>query len=156
MNLKKHLGIVFLFALCLWSSTALAQQLTGDETELNAILSNIETFSQSVMNADTLAIGLAYTEDAKIFPSNLQIISGRDAIISYWKQPEGSRIKYHKIDPLEIKITGNEAYDYGYYQGITVNAQGKEIGWKGKYVIIWRKIEGRWLIYLDIWNRIRD
>ena len=63
-------------------------------------------------------------------------------------------MKFHKITPKEIKVVGNEAYDYGYYEGTTLRANGSESNWKGKYVIIWKKVAGEWKIYLDIWNRI--
>lgn len=99
---------------------------------------------------------MAYTDDAKIFPNNMDIIEGRDAIITYWTLPEGVETIYHKITPEEIKILGNEAYDYGYYEGKTKRADGSELKWKGKYVIIWKKINEEWKIYLDIWNRIQN
>ncbi|MEO0584930.1 MAG: nuclear transport factor 2 family protein [Bacteroidota bacterium] len=66
--------------------------------------------------------------------------------------PEGVAITYHKVTPEEIKIIGDEAYDYGYYEGKTKSAERGESSWGGKYVIIWRKVEGEWKIYLDIWN----
>lgn len=62
----------------------------------------------------------------------------------------------HKISPQEIKIIGNEAYDYGYYEGTTRFSDGKEKSGKGKYVIVWKKVENEWKIYLDIWNRIAE
>lgn len=108
------------------------------------------------MSENIEQIGNAYTLDAKIFPNNTSIIAGRKAIEDYWTPSGGSRIKYHNINPEEIKINGDEAYDFGYYEGISVSADGNESNWKGKYVIIWRKVEGEWKIYLDIWNSVRD
>ena len=108
------------------------------------------------MRSDYHSIGKAYTVDAKIFPNNMDIIQGREEIIKYWTLPEGLRTKYHKIIPEEIKIIGNEAYDYGYYEGTTLRSDGTESNWKGKYVVVWRKIDREWKMYLDIWNRIKD
>ncbi|SFR51892.1 Ketosteroid isomerase homolog [Robiginitalea myxolifaciens] len=133
-----------------------AQTYQGSSEDIDAILSNIRNFSTSVMNGDTQAIGMAYTADAKIFPNNRDIITGREAIIGYWTLPEGLSTKYHKITPEEINVLGDEAYDYGYYEGTTLRADGSESSWKGKYVIIWRKVKGEWKIYLDIWNAIRE
>lgn len=120
------------------------------------ILSNIKDFSISVMSSDYPSVGMAYTVDAKIFPNNMDIIQGREAIIEYWTLPEGLQTKYHNITPEEIKVLGNEAYDYGYYEGTTRRSDGSEVSWKGKYVIVWRKIDQEWKIYLDIWNGIKD
>ncbi len=130
------------------------QNLIGDEKEIEKILFNIKTFSEHIMASDYDAIAAAYTEDGKIFPSGRDIIEGREDIRKYWVLPEGRSTKYHKVKPEEIKIIGDEAYDYGYYEGVSLNAQGQESSWKGKYVIVWKKVEGEWKIYLDIWNRI--
>lgn len=141
--------------LILLASTALyAQNYAGNQEDIERILSNIRDFSASVMDSDYQAIGMAYTADAKIFPNNRGIIEGREAIIAYWTLPEGVQTKYHKITPEEIKILGDEAYDYGYYEGTTLRADGSESNWKGKYVIIWRKTDQGWKMYLDIWNRL--
>ena len=150
MRTPIFIGFLFL------SGTIYSQYFEGSQEDIDTILSNIKDFSISVMNSDYESIGMAYTVDAKIFPNNTDIIQGREAIIEYWTLPEGVQIKYHKISPEEIKILGNEAYDYGYYEGTTRRSDGTESSWKGKYVIIWRKINQEWKMYLDIWNRINE
>ncbi|MEO1413717.1 MAG: nuclear transport factor 2 family protein [Bacteroidota bacterium] len=129
-----------------------AQTYIGDEKEITQILENVSAFSQHVMDGDHEAVGKCYTSDAKIFPNNRDIIAGQEDVTTYWKMPEGVAITYHKVTPEEIKIIGDEAYDYGYYEGKTKSAERGESSWGGKYVIIWRKVEGEWKIYLDIWN----
>ena len=145
-----------LISFLLFSCTITSQTFKGNQKDIDMILSNIKDFSISVMNSNYQSIGMAYTVDAKIFPNNMDIINGREAIVKYWTLPEGVETKYHKITPEEIKILGNDAYDYGYYEGITRRSDGTESRWKGKYVIIWRKIDQEWKIYLDIWNSIKN
>ncbi|MFD1316470.1 YybH family protein [Namhaeicola litoreus] len=132
------------------------QNFIGEKEEIDQILKNISKFSAHVVNSDHISIGKAYTSDAKIFPNNKDIILGTNDITNYWKKIDGSRTIAHKITPLEIKVIGNEAYDYGYYEGTTKTSDGKETSWKGKYVIVWKKVEKDWKIYLDIWNRIAE
>ena len=140
---------------CLLISSLLsAQTYSGNQEDIDIILANIEAFSEDVMKGDAEALGMAYTEDAKIFPNNMDITHGRDAITNYWLMPKGVKIKYHKVIPEEIKVTEDEAYDYGYYEGTTLRPDGTEASWKGKYVIVWKKVENDWKIYLDIWNSL--
>ena len=109
------------------------------------------------MAADYDAVVGAYTEDAKIFPGGQDILHGSEAIRDFWTPPADrtSKLVYHHITPEEIKIMGAEAYDWGYYEGKTLKADGTEVPWKGKYVIVWKEVgPGNWKIYLDIWNRI--
>ena len=124
--------------------------------EIASIISGAKAFSQHVINAEYDKIAACYTVDAKIFPSNTKIIEGREKIRQYWVLPEGVRTIAHKTMASEIKIIGDEAYDYGYYEGKTRRANGEEVSWKGKYVIIWKKIDGNWKMYLDIWNRVAN
>ena len=119
------------------------------------ILKNIKAFSQALMNQDYDTVVDAYTDDAKIFPQNSKILTGKAAIRKYWTPPAGSNRKttYHKITHEEIKILGKEAYDYGYYEGKSIGNDGKESSWGGKYVITLKEVEPAvWKMYLDIWN----
>lgn len=133
-----------------------AQNYLGKQREINRILENIKSFSSHVMASDYDKIAASYTSDGKIFPNSREIISGTDPIKAYWQLPEGVSITHHKVMPEEISVKGKEAYDYGYYEGTTKTATGEEVSWKGKYVIIWRKVDKEWKIYLDIWNSVQS
>ncbi len=145
-----------ILALSFVSFTSYSQNYQGDETAIANILQNIKNFSKAVVAGDHEMVASFYTEDAKIFPGNMGILKGRDTIAVYWRSPDGVNTSAHKVIPEEIKILGQEAYDYGYYQGTTLRKNGETVSWKGKYVIIWKKKNNDWKIYLDIWNRIRD
>jgi ketosteroid isomerase-like protein len=133
----------------------LAQQTSDDEA---IIRKNLTVFSQAVMDGDYDAVVNTYTADAKIFPNDLEILSGENAIRDYWTPAENRSWKttYHHLMPEEIKIIGDTAYDYGYYEGRSMNVAGEESYFKGKYVVVWKKESpGVWKIYLDIWNRVK-
>lgn len=148
--------VLLLFAMSLIHSTISAQTYTGDQEEIQKILNNIKNFSDYYMNADYDSLANAYTSDAKILPPGTDIIENRAAIKQQWILPEGVRILHHKITPSEIKIIGEYAYDVGYYEGKTLRANQTETSWKGKYIIIWKKEDGDWKIYLDAWNRVNS
>jgi ketosteroid isomerase-like protein len=120
------------------------------------ILDAARAFSQAYMHGDYETMAMAYTEDGKIFPDNSAVIAGREAIKKRWILPEGSSILHHEIRPEEINIIEDTAYDYGYYQGQTRTKSGELVNFKGKYVVIWKKVEDVWKMYLDIWNRVAE
>ena len=147
-----------LLLIFLWSSISFqgySQTFSGKKKHINKILKNITQFSEHVVNGDYQKIAECYTVDGKIFPNNLEIIEGREKIQKYWTLPEGRKTIAHKVTPTELKIIGKEAYDYGYYEGTTRLDNGEEFSWKGKYVIVWKKVGKDWKIYLDIWNSIK-
>ncbi|WP_165395237.1 YybH family protein [Flagellimonas allohymeniacidonis] len=132
------------------------KQNKGQEKDKKAILEAVRKFSEAYMAADFETVAHSYTADAKIFPNGAPIISGREAIKKWWIQGSGSKVLHHEIVPEEIKFFGDYAHDYGYYQGKSQNKEGQISEWKGKYVVIWKKEDGNWRMYLDIWNRVRN
>lgn len=143
--------LLFLFFGCL---SANAQTYTGKQKDIDKILKNVAQFSEFVMAGDHESIANCYTSDGKIFPNKKDIMEGTQALSDYWKPHEGYSISYHKVTPSEIHIVKKTAYDYGYYEGETLGPDGKKTQWKGKYVIVWKKVKKDWKIYLDIWNSL--
>jgi uncharacterized protein (TIGR02246 family) len=123
-------------------------------SEEDKIREAVKAFSEAYMEADAAKIASFYTEDGKLFTGNSEIITGRPAIEKRWQFAEGAKNLYHKITPSEIRVQNNYAYDYGYYEGSITNKDDEVTDFKGKYVVVWRKENGEWKIYLDIWNRI--
>jgi ketosteroid isomerase-like protein len=142
--------LTFLFS----SQFARGQQYTGNQKDIDMILKSIREFSNAYMNLDYDAIANSYTVDGKILPPGADIIEGREAIKKRWALPEGVKISFHKITPTEIQVIGEIAHDIGYYEGRTLGKDGTQVSWKGKYLIIWKKINGEWKIYADAWSRI--
>lgn len=132
----------------------IGQTYSGNQQDIDQILKNIKDFSSYVNTSNYAMIGSSYTKDAKIFPQRGDIIAGVEGIQKYWVLPEGVKINNHKITPVEITVVGDTAYDHGYYEGTTLKANGEKSSWKGKYVIVWKRVGATWKMYLDIWNSI--
>lgn len=125
-------------------------------SDLEIIKKNSMAFSKAYMDGDVDALVNLYTDDGKIFPNNRMIMAGTSDLKKYWTMPEGFKTLHHKVTPDEIHIENDIAYDYGYYEGKTLTKDKKESSWQGKYLIVWKKIEGDWKIYLDIWNSVPE
>lgn len=127
-----------------------------NDIEKEKILAAAKNFSKAYIEGDVAAIVDSYTEDGKIFPEKRPMIEGRLGLEAYWKIPEDVKIVHHEIKPTDVNILGNYAYDYGQYEGQTQRRDGSIGSWKGKYVVIWKKVDNDWKMYLDIWNRVQD
>ena len=139
-----------------FNSNLLAQEYSGNGEDLNIILSNIKGFSKAYVASDFNKLTSYYSTDAKIFPPGTEIIKGKADILKRWILPKGVDVVYHNIIPKEIKVLEDTAYDYGIYEGSSKDNDGNTSSWRGKYVIVWKKVDNDWKIYLDIWNRITD
>ncbi len=128
----------------------------NEKSDLDIIKENSVKFSKAYMDGDVDTLVSLYTDDGMIFPNNRKILSGKKLLESYWTLPEDVKTLHHKVTAEEIIIENDTAYDYGYYEGKTLTKDNKEVSWQGKYVIVWKKIDGDWKIYLDIWNNVSD
>jgi ketosteroid isomerase-like protein/outer membrane lipoprotein-sorting protein len=169
-NYREVDGLVFPFVTYLYADDRLLRRFETLSIQVNVpvedwvfekgpnlIRRNMRLFSAAIVAGDYDFLVNAYTQDGKIFPGNTEILEGAEALRRNWTPPptRSSRTSHHKLMPVEIKIMGNEAYDYGYYEGKTLQADGSESSWRGKYVVIWKEVKPDvWKMYLDIWNRV--
>ncbi len=127
-----------------------------DETEKNKIIAASRGFSKAFIAQDFETMANSYTQDAKFIPFGVPIIEGREAIKARWLAGKDTKILSHGMDASEITISGDYAYDYGYYHGTSKKGDEPISSWKGKYVVVWKKVSGHWKMYIDIWNRLND
>jgi len=136
-------------------TTTKAQSYSGPQEDIDAILAQAAAFSQYFVDGDMESIVASYTADGKIFPTGKDIMEGHEALAAYWTRDPDMKALHHKLTPLEIVVTGDRATDYGYYEGSTQYKDNPVSNWKGKYVVIWQKVDGVWKMDVDIWNAIR-
>jgi ketosteroid isomerase-like protein len=122
------------------------------------IYQNIQDFSYALTQGNRAELAKVYTEDARIFPPNRDILRGSESIGAYWNPKETGdwHTTEHRIIPDTIAFEGQIAYDYGYYKGQSTN--GEQVSdWMGKYVIVWEEVAPDiWKMKLDSWNRVSE
>ncbi|MCK5839074.1 MAG: DUF4440 domain-containing protein [Bacteroidales bacterium] len=108
-----------------------------------------KAFMEDFNNGDMKAVAQHYTENAKLFPSNSEIIQGREAIEEVWNGAKEMGVQKSFLETVTANSFGNTAIEEGKY---TLYAEGDIMIDKGKYIVIWKKEDGKWLLDLDIWN----
>ena len=98
---------------------------------------------------DAEALAALYTEDAVVLPPNEPAIFGRDAIRATHQEMFAEGDFKIEIEALETVIDGHLAYVAGRYRTWT---GGGDLVDRGKYIEIWRAVDGTWLIHRDIYN----
>ena len=118
------------------------------QTDLEG-LKGMEDVWQSALDAkDPGAMAAVYAEDSVLLPPNSEAISGRAAIQAFWTEALVSGINGVAKD-TEVYAHSDLGYTVGTYTA--TEAGGTTID-EGKYVIIWRNVDGKWKIHWDIWN----
>lgn len=87
--------------------------------------------------------------DAKIFAPNAEVVVGRPAIAAL--NLEYIKFGINEFREVTTALYGND--DYLINEGNYFMIYGKEnTNEKGKFINIWKKIDGDWKIYSNIWN----
>jgi len=116
----------------------------------------IETASAQWVDAfntgEVAAFASLYTEEAKLLQPNNPMIVGRENIQANFQGffEHGSRDIQLLV--IELLVNGDMAHRVGTYTLTIQPEEGESISENGKYVEIWKRINGTWMMDVDIWN----
>jgi ketosteroid isomerase-like protein/mannose-6-phosphate isomerase-like protein (cupin superfamily) len=106
-------------------------------------------FGRAFAKADAKAVSEMYTASAKLFSPNAQIVEGRPAIEGFWKTVMESGITNVNLKTTEVESFGDTVVETG---AATLYTKGDVIVDHGKYLVVWKRIEGAWKLHWDCWN----
>jgi ketosteroid isomerase-like protein len=109
-------------------------------------LFNAEVFQKRNMDA----LDDIYTADARILPPGAPLVSGRAAIKEFWSNLiQAINAKSAVLESVDVLPAGDTFVEIG-RASLSVDPEG-EIA--AKYVVYWRREDGRWKWHVDIWNQ---
>lgn len=117
------------------------------------IRSTNERWLQLIRAKDAAAIAQLYTDDGAVMPPNERAAVGRESIEQWWNssmQMLGFDLTF-ETDQLVVSQAGDMALDRGTYR-LAATPPGGPINDSGKFVVVWRKVDGEWKVAADIFN----
>lgn len=106
-------------------------------------------FTRSHITGDTAFLNNIFTQDAKVFAPNADVVAGRAAIAALNLEYINFGIKEFREETTALYGNG----DYLVNEGSYFMAYGKDSTTeKGKFINIWKKVDGDWKIHSNIWN----
>lgn len=138
--------IFWVLSLLLCNSLICAADTSADLKA--AVQAAIKDFPAAIAAKDDAGVGAQYAKDAIAFPPNSEMVKGRDAIQAFWKGFIDAGLGA-QIETVEIESDGKLGFEVGKYA--IMDPAGKTVD-QGKYVVVWKKEEGSWKMYRDIWN----
>jgi uncharacterized protein (TIGR02246 family) len=109
-------------------------------------------FMTAFANGDGAAIGALYTSDAALLPPGEDRIDGREAIGAYWQNAVDAGFKDLRLETAEVIDGGDTAAEVGHWSIAAPDGKGGSATVGGKYIVVWKRAEGGWQLYRDIWN----
>lgn len=108
-----------------------------------------EMFVQHFEGAQFTQLAELYTLDGAVLPPNTEVTRGREAIAGFWQAVYSSGIRSVKLDTAEVEDCGHLAMEVGFYE---LYSADRHLLDKGKYLVIWKHVEGELKLFRDIFN----
>jgi len=92
-----------------------------------------------------------YARDARILPPGSETVQGGGKIAAYWAAAATAPqtgVRRVQLSTLDLQPFGDAAYEIG--RATLTLANGQRV--TPRYLIVWKKEDGAWRRYLDIWN----
>lgn len=106
------------------------------------------TFIAAFLRGDAQAVAELYTEDAEVIAPGAPVARGRSAIAAAWQKSIDSGVKDLTLDTATVESSSDLACETGIVRLVAKDGGISE----GRYVVVWKRTNGKWKLYRDIWN----
>ena len=133
--------------------SSIAVPVSAQSQDEQAIRSLIQQWVKLVAAKNADAVAEMYAPGGAVMPPNAPLAEGREAIAATWRsmmQAPGFQLTFAPTR-IEVSKGGDMAMDRGTYRLVT-HATSGAVEDCGKYVVVWRKLDGRWKAAADIFN----
>jgi len=137
------LALFFIVCLLFNNCTQGPIDVTSEITEAN------KKFMEAFNNKDAEAVASQYTENGSLYPPNSDIVTGHEAIATFWEGAMSMGIEKTELETITAEGYGDFAIEEGRYR---LFAPGDIMIDHGKYFVTWKKQADEWKLDKDIWN----
>ena len=129
----------------------------GQQTTDPALNALADSFAQAFNAKNAAKVASYYAEDATLMPPDQPMVTGRRNIEAYYARGFQQDVADFRLFPLESAIAGAQAFEAGRSR-LTVRRADRSrfgpdpIAENGKYVVIYKRVNGEWKIAFDIFN----
>jgi len=141
-----HTAWTLALTLLLVVGCAAPQQDNTDEASAGIEATNAQ-FMEAFSQGDAAGVAACYTEDAQLMPPNSEIVSGRAALQEGFQELIDGGYEL-QLETTEVEGHGDTAHEIGTY---TMAVDGETVD-EGKYIVIWKNVDGQWKLHRDIFN----
>ena len=144
----KNLAMVLFAMMVVGCSDAPETDVDALETDLDGLRAMEAEWQAGFDARDATAIAAVYADDGAVLPPNGTTVRGRAAIERFWVEFMSGGIG-GGINDTEVYASGDLGYKVGAY--VITDPGGTTID-VGKYVELWRRVDGKWQMTHDIFN----
>lgn len=118
-------------------------------TVFDEIVAANEVFMAAFKRQDAAGLAKLYTDDGQVLPPNSDFITGHEALQGFWSAVMNMGVKEAKLEIVEVEDIGDTAIEVSNF--MMFGNEGQLLD-KGKYMVVWKQVDGNWLLHRDIFN----
>ena len=118
--------------------------VAGDAEDIRA---RSDAFEAAYNGGDAAGVAALYTEDALVMPPGGGFVNGREETATMWQGAMDSGFGDLALTTKELEPAGDMLIEVGTFTGVAGDAPAN-----GKYIVVWKKVDGEWYLHRDIWN----
>jgi uncharacterized protein (TIGR02246 family) len=115
----------------------------------DAIVAVEKTFMAAYNGGNAPSLAALYTPDGQIMPPNTEAVAGHPALENLFRSFWNEGYTVIELETVEAEGSGDIAYEVGKY---TLSGEAGKVPDHGKYIVVWRKVDGHWKLHRDIFN----
>lgn len=131
------------------TSEPATEQPAADPAEVRSeIEATNREFAARMNQGDVAGFAGVYTDDAVIYPPDMEPTRGREAITEFWQGgSEQLGVANLQLRTEEVEVIGDSAWEVG-----TATFDTNQGPVSAKYIVIWKRTPEGWRWHRDIWN----
>ncbi|MEX2527126.1 MAG: SgcJ/EcaC family oxidoreductase [Gemmatimonadota bacterium] len=114
-----------------------------------AVRTGNQDLCDALARGDAKGMAALYTPEGRLLPPGSDIVSGRDAIGTFWQGAMDMGIAGATLETVTLEEMNGIVTEIGRF--VLTAADGSQID-HGKYLVVWKHHGGRWRLHWDIWN----
>jgi uncharacterized protein (TIGR02246 family) len=114
----------------------------------SAVEAGNRAFIAAFLEGDAGAVAQLYTENAQVIAPGEPVARGRSAIAAAWQKTIAGGVEDLSLQTLEVEAAGDLACETGIVRLVSRDGRSTQ----GRYVVVWKREGGRWMLHRDIWN----
>ena len=112
----------------------------------------IPAWLDAVRRKDSAAIAAFYTPDGRFMVPNAPLAQGHAAVAALWDHLLALPNAALQFGPTHIEADGDLAFEIGTYVLGFDRTGAARVEDRGKYVVVWKRLDGAWKAAADILN----
>lgn len=111
-------------------------------------------YMKAIQAKDAKAASAIYTADGASLVANSPIAVGHAGLEKAFQEfvsLPGLNLAW-KESKIEVSSAGDMAYTYGSYELSMTGPKGEPVKEVGKYLTVWKKVDGKWMVAVDANN----